>query len=417
MEVWRARVLTAEHPDEVRYEADARVAVADGRFTAVGPWAGGACDLDLRGEGVLVPGFVDAHVHLPQSRIVGAASGPLLDWLKTSTFPEEARFADRAHADAVSQAFTVALRQAGTTFAMAYGSVHHGAAEAMFEALDRSGLRALAGPVWMDEGAPEALLRPPEASEATVEALVDRWHGHEDRLGVAVVPRFALSCSAGAMRRAAAVAERHDLVVTTHLSEHPDECRAACEVHGAPDYLAVYEDVGLLRPGAVFAHCIHLSDDEWDRFAAAEAVVAHCPDSNDFLGSGGMPLDPVIGRGVRLALGTDVAAGRSFRVGHVASSAFDNALRQGRRTAPARWLWVATVGGATALGVPDTGRIAPGFRADAAVHPVPPWVDEAEGVLAHLLLTRDAGPVARMWVQGRAVDVPQGPWWRGLPAR
>ena len=399
----RTRLLTPDGPDRARWLPDALVEIDPaGRITAVGPWDGGPCDQDLR-PGVLTPGFVDVHLHYPQTRILGSASGPLLDWLQASTFPEEAAFADTAHAATVARAFTAALAAAGTTLCQAYGSVHPQAAQALFEALDARGLRAIAGPVLMDQGAPQALLLPAERALPALEALVDRWHGHDGRLQVAVIPRFALSCSRAMMEGAAALARDRGLWVATHLSENPAECRETTAMFGARDYLEVYERAGLVHDHTVLAHCIHLSPGEWDRLAAAGAVVAHCPDSNDFLGSGGMPLAEVDARGIPLGLGTDVAAGRSFRVPRIASSAHDNALRQGLRPPPSRWFWQATRGGALALKQDQVGSVEVGMEADLVLHDLPSWVEGGEQALSWLLFHHDAPAPRKTWVRGRLV--------------
>lgn len=399
----RARLLDPASPADTTWLPDALVEIDPlGRIAAAGPWDGGPCDEDLR-PGVLTPGFVDVHLHYPQTRILGSASGPLLDWLRTSTFPEETAFADPAHAASVATAFAAALAAAGTTLCQAYGSVHPAAAEALFQALADRGLRAIAGPVLMDQGAPAALLLPADRALPALEALVERWHGHDGRLQVAVIPRFALSCTPALMEGAAALARRRGLWVATHLSENPAECRETTAMFGARDYLEVYEEVGLVHDRTVLAHCIHLSPGEWDRLAAAGAVVAHCPDSNDFLGSGGMPLAELDARGVQLGLGTDVAAGRSFRVPRIASSAHDNALRQGLRPPPARWFWQATRGGALALGQAHLGSVRAGMDADLALHDLPTWVDTGDQALSWLLFHHDAPAPRRTWVRGRLV--------------
>jgi guanine deaminase len=407
MTAYRARVLTPDPAGSgawpLRWLPDAWVDVdAAGRFAAVAPYAGQPFDADLR-RGVLMPGFVDAHVHLPQTRIVGSASGPLLDWLARSTFPEEARFADPGHAAAVSRAFAAALAAAGTTLSFVYGSVHPAAAEAAFDALHARGLRAILGPVLMDDASPDALMLPVDVAIPALDALADRWHGRDGRLQVAAIPRFALSCTPRMLREAGDLARRRGLWVSTHLAENVAECAAATARFGAPDYLSIYEDAGLVHARSVYAHCIHLDDAAWDRFAAAGAVVAHCPDSNDFLGSGGMPIRAVLDRGVALGLGTDIAAGRSFRVLRTASHAFDNALRHGVALPPAALLWWATLAGARALGHGHVGAIQPGFDADFVWLDAPDWVDDADGALAWTLFYADAPAPRGTWVQGRRV--------------
>ena len=345
MPTWRTRVCSPASPQRVLWLSDAVVRVENGQIAEVAPYDGRPVDEDLR-PGVLLPGFVDTHLHAPQTRIVGSASGPLLEWLQQSTFPEEARFADPDHARAVSERFCTRLASAGTTLCLAYGSVHPEAADQLLAALDRRGLRAIAGPVLMDEHAPAELCLAPDRALPALVDLVDRWHGHDrDRLRVAVIPRFALSCSRAMLRGAARIAADRSLFVSTHLAETEAECRIATERFGTADYLEIYEAAGLIGPRTVLAHCIHLSSGAWDRLADAGAVVAHCPDSNDFLGSGSMPLPAVIDRGIPLGIGSDIAAGRSFRIPRILSSAHDNALRQHARVDPARLLWWGHAGG------------------------------------------------------------------------
>lgn len=398
----RCRALDPAAPDAVRWLSDAVLDVRDGRIHALGPYDGQPVDEDLR-PWVIAPGFVDAHLHFPQTRIVGAASGPLLDWLARSTFPEEERFADPTHAARVARVFCERLAAAGTTLSMVYGSVHASSADALFTALDRAGLRAIAGPVLMDANSPAALTIPAGRALADLADLADRWDGHDDgRLRVAVIPRFALSCSREMLAGAGRLAAERGLWVTTHLSENLEECRVARELFDAPDYLSIYEDAGLLHDRSVYAHCIHLSESEWDRFAAAGAVVAHCPDSNDFLGSGGMPIGAVRGRGIPVALGTDIAAGRTFRVPRIASSAYDNALRQGVSVDPRALFWLATRGGALALGEPRVGALTPGLDADLVALDVPDWAEREDEVLGWVLFDHDARP-RRTWVRGQVV--------------
>ena len=405
MTVLRARVLTPEGPGAVQWFEDAIVVIEGGRITHVGPFDGRSVDEDLR-PGVLTPGFVDAHVHFPQTRIVGAASGPLLEWLAKSTFPEEARFADPTHAKVVAKVFAAKLAASGTTLAFAYGPVFTAASDALLTEFARTGQRAIVGPVLMDANCPSELMVPREPAIEALDALADKWHGHEDRLFVAAIPRFALSCSAEIMRAGAELAQRRDLWVSTHLSENREECRVACEMFRTDDYLRVYEDAGILRSKSLFAHCIHLSDSEWERFANAGAVVAHCPDSNAFLGSGNMPLASVLERGIPLTVGTDVAAGRSFRIARTLSHAYDNALATGRPTLASELLWWGTRGGAEALGFANIGLLAPGYEADLVLWEVPPWAETAEAVLGALLFDGDLPAPRATWVGGRRV------YWR-----
>jgi guanine deaminase len=405
MTTYRASLLSPTAPTALRYLPDALVDV--GPTGVIGSVSEATADTradhDLR-PGVLVPGFVDAHIHYPQTRVVGRASGELLPWLAHTVFPEEARFADPAHARAVAATFCDNLAAAGTTLALVYGSAHPEAAEILFQTLDARGLRAIAGPVLMDRDCPEALRHPVDVAIPALAALAARWHGHDTgRLRVAVIPRFALSCTPELLAAAGALARRLDLPISTHLSENLDECALTCDRFAAPDYLRVYEDADLVRPGAVFAHAIHLSDSEWQRLRAAHAVLAHCPDSNDFLGSGGMAIEVARALGVPVAVGTDIAAGRTFRVPRVLSSAYDNACRRGAPLSPAELFWLGTRGGALALNTPEVGALEPGLDADMVLFDLPPDSADADSLVDALLFNHDAAPARATWVRGREV--------------
>ncbi|MFP2906045.1 amidohydrolase family protein, partial [Pyxidicoccus sp. 3LFB2] len=233
--------------------------------------------------------------------------------------------------------------------------------------------------------------------------LIERWHGHDaGRLRFCVTPRFALSCTSELMRGAARLAERHGLWMQTHLSENPEELRAtAAAFPTAKDYLGVYEDHGLVGSRSLFAHCIHLSEGEWERMAHRNVAVAHCPDSNFFLGSGCMPLRKATERGLRVGLGTDMGAGRTFSLRRVAASAYDAALVVQSPVTPEELLWRATAGGALALGLERVGRIAPGYEADLVAVDVPGHVSAEAALIDALLFRRDSGPVRATYVRGR----------------
>jgi guanine deaminase len=393
-------------PGEPRVDlvSDALIEIdASGRIAAAGPAPRGCAVAESHPGAVLMPGLVDTHLHFPQTRVIGSASGPLLEWLRRSVFPEEARFADAAYAAAVAVEFCDALIAQGTTCAAIYGSSHPPAVDALLSELSRRGLRALAGLTLMDRDAPAEVLLPAGEALDACAALVERWHDHDaGRLRVAVVPRFALSCSPALLRGAADLAAAHGLWIQTHLSENRDEVRATSAAFPeARDYLAVYQDHGLVGARTVLAHCIWLADAAWDRIASAGAAIAHCPDSNFFLGSGCMALRQATSRGVAVGLGTDVGAGRSFSVRRIAAAAYDTSLILGAPAAPEELLWLATAGGARALGLGDTvGRLAPGLDADVIAVPAP-GVDDALALIDSLLFRHDAGPVAATYVRGR----------------
>lgn len=364
----RGRVLNPVDPGRAQAFEDGFVRVApDGRIAELGPWsdrldAGAAVGL---GRALLLPAFVDAHVHLPQLPVRGCYGAPLLTWLARHVYPAEAAFADPAHAAAEAARFFQALAAAGTGTAAVFATVHPEATHRAFEAADASGLRIVMGKVLMDRDAPPALLEPAQDGIRETLALAERWEGAGGgRLHVAVTPRFAPSCSAELLAAAGAAAREAGLRVQTHLAESPDELEAVRRrFPDAPDYLAVYERAALAGERSIFAHAIHLGEAEFDRLAKAGAAVACCPSSNAFLGSGAFPLATARGSGVEIGLGSDVGAGPQLSL-----------LDAGRHLAyldrpPAEEvLYRATLGGARALGLDGTtGRIASGLAADLLV--------------------------------------------------
>ena len=368
-----------------------------------------ACEVpETRPGAVWLPGFVDTHVHYPQTRVMGRATGPLLDWLQQTIFPEESRFVDEAYAQAVADEFCGALARFGTTTAAVYGSSHAGATDVLFDTFARRGLRGLLGMTLMDRDAPEALLMSADLALAAAEELVQKWHGHDaGRLRYCVTPRFALSCTTPLMKGAAALAQKYDLWVQTHVAENTAEMAAvAAQFPDAHDYLAVYADHGLIGAKTVLAHCIWFDDDIWNRVATAGCSVSHCPDSNFFLGSGQMVLDAPTQRGIHVGLGTDVGAGRSFSLRRMAASAYDTALITGSSASAEALIWLATAGGAAALGLGDTiGALRPGYEADVIAIDLPPHSPrDGEGLWETLAFQQDAGPVTACYVRGQKVS-------------
>jgi len=362
------------------------------------------CELSETWPGaVVLPSFVDCHLHYPQTRILGSASGPLLPWLERSVFPEEAQFETLAHAASVAEEFCDAMIAQGTTCAGIFSSSHPGATQVLLETLDRRGLRALTGVTLMDRAAPDELTLDADRALAALEQLHAQWHGHDDRLHISVVPRFAISCTSELMRRAAAFADRHALLIQTHISENLDEIRVTAELFpDSADYLGVYEDHGLANARTILAHAIHFSEAEWTRAARADLRIAHCPDSNFFLGSGCMPLAAALDRGLRVGLGSDVGAGRTFSMRRVAAAAYDASLLVGARVDSEQLLWLATRGGARVLGHAEAlGCVAPGFDADLVAIDVPEG--DLSRILDALLFRHDAGPVRATLVRGRAL--------------
>lgn len=343
-----------------------------GRITDVGKAADvrkkhpGATIVDY-GEQWMLPGFVDAHVHFPQIDMIGAQGHSLLGWLERYTFPTEARFADRLVAEAAATRFVSELLHNGTTLAAIYASSHRASATALFEECDRRGIRAIIGKVSMDCDAPEALLHDVAEDVRDNIALIEKWHGHDGRLFAALTPRFALSCSESML---AAIAKLRKVYPTVYVQTHFAECTdELAEVKRRfpkdRDYLSVYDRFGLLGERTILGHGIHASDAEVERLASSRSVVAHCPSSNLFLGSGLFSMERMTNAGVRIALGTDVGGGTSYSLLRTMDEAYKVQRLQGRTTSPATLLYLATLGGARALGMGDvTGSFAPGKDAD-----------------------------------------------------
>lgn len=407
---YRASILTPHDDGSVHY-LERGLLLVDGRGVIddliEGEAAPSDCIVHELPGSLIVPGFVDTHVHYPQTRVIGSASGPLLDWLAKTIFPEESKFESEAYAKEVAVEFSQRCAAAGTTTVGAYSSSHQRATEVLFETLEETGLRAVIGLVLMERGCPEGLAVGSEAAMRAVRVLAERFHGMDrGRLQLAITPRFALSCSRESMEAAARTARELDLAIQTHIAEHPREGAATLEAHPyASDYLGVYEAVGLIGPRTILAHAIHLSDSEWDRVAAKNAKIAHCPDSNAFLGSGHMPIDQALSRGIVVGLGSDVAAGRTFDLRRAIAYAYDNALAtQAQLVDMAALFSMATLGGARVLGLErHIGALSKGRDADFVVLKRPSYAAGREGALRCATFASDLAPVTHTFVRGALV--------------
>ena len=380
---------------------------ADGVITSVSTDASDLEAHPITREGVVwMPGFVDTHIHFPQTMILGSASGPLLPWLQTSVFPEESKFVNEEHARHVAPIFCKNMLAQGTTCASVFSSSHPGATHILFETMHDLGMRGDVGLTLMNRGAPKALLLDTEAAMAACEELVERWHGADrDRLRFRVTPRFALSCTKDLLDAAGALAARYDLPIQTHISENPDEITATAKAFpDAEDYLGVYEDAGLLRKESLFAHGVWLNDREWDAIANIDAAISHCPDSNFFLASGPMPLKEVKARDIRMGMGSDIGAGRTFSLRKCCSRGYDASRLTESPTDAAELLWYATRGGAVALGRGEQiGLIAPGYDADLVAIRPPRQTNDASELCDLLVYIEDHNGVEEVCVRGKTL--------------
>lgn len=323
---------------------------------------------DRRGS-LILPGFIDAHVHYAQTDVIASPGRNVLHWLESRILPEEARFARREHADEVAEFFLAELARNGTTTAVVFGTVHRESVDAIFEAAARRNVRLAAGRVMMDRECPEELRDGGDDPRPHERGLIEKWDGH-GRLHYAITPRFAITSSEAQLRAAGELARAHPAAfVHSHLAEHPDEvARVRGLFPGARSYLDVYERFGLLRGRALFAHCLHVDDEDRRRMAAAGATAVACPTSNLFLGSGLFDFERADAAAMRVALGTDVGAGTSFSMLRTMAEAYKVAQMRGQPFGALRAFHMATLGAAKALGLDDRiGSFAPGREADFIV--------------------------------------------------
>ena len=358
----------------VEYLDDGVLIVEDGCIVDVGAaetLLGDAGSLQVHDhrDKLIVPGFIDCHVHFPQLDIIAAYGTQLLDWLQNYAFPIEKKLADRAYADEIAAVFLDGLLENGTTSALVFGTVHEHSADAIFEAAEARDMRIIAGKVLMDRNCPDDLRDDATKAYTESKALIERWHG-KSRLGYAITPRFALTSSDEQLAAAGKLAgEFPDVWIHTHLSENLAEVEAVADLF--PDrrsYLDVYDYFGLLRERSVFAHCLHLDEADRSCMATAGAAAAFCPTSNLFLGSGLFDLEAMRSNGIRCGLGTDVGGGTSLSMLRTASEAYKVSQLRGQTLPATRALFLATLGAAEALYIDDkVGNFVVGKEADFVV--------------------------------------------------
>lgn len=357
----------------MNYIADGACRVQDGRILAFGgsetitPKADEPV-LDYRGK-LIVPGFVDTHIHYPQVDVIASYGSQLLDWLEKFTFPCESRFHNPAIAAETATFFLDELLNNGTTTALVFGTSHAQSVDAFFTECAKRKLRMIAGKVMMDRNAPDELLDTASSSYEDSKALIQRWHG-KDRLGYAVTPRFAPTSTREQLDAAGKLLEEFpDVHLQTHLSENVKECEWVSTLFPeSRDYLDVYEQSGLVRKRSVFAHSIHLSDREWTALADKEASISHCAMSNLFIGSGLFNYSRAVKENVRVGLGTDVGGGDSFSLLRACNETYKVQQLQNTSVSPASLLYLATLGGAKALDLDEhIGNFSIGKEADMVV--------------------------------------------------
>ena len=387
MEAFRGSILHfVDDPDRVpeqesyRYFEDGILLVDDGAVSAVGPadelitTLPSDTTITNCPNSLIMPGFVDTHIHYPQTEMIAAYGEKLLQWLDTYTFPVESKFSDPVYAREISDRFLDELLRCGTTTALVFGSVHKESIEAFFEACEQRNLRMIAGKVMMDRNAPDYLVDTAESAYQDSKALIEKWHDR-GRLRYAVTPRFSPTSTPEQLLKAGQLMEEHPGVyLHTHMSENADEVVWVEELFPECDhYLHTYDAAGLLGRRSVFAHCIHLNDAEWDRLSETGSNIAFCPTSNLFLGSGLFNLKRAVEKNIGVGLGTDVGGGTSFSILQTIAEAYKVQQLRGEKLTPFKAFYLATLGGARVLDMDDLiGNFEPGKEADFIIMDMAP---------------------------------------------
>jgi len=406
----------------VRFIADGLLVIEDGRIAAIGeaaqllPTLPPDTTVTEHGAALIMAGFIDLHIHLPQTRVIASYGAQLMQWLERYTYVEEAKYADPAVAEAGAAFFLGELARNGTTTAVVYGSVHPVSVEALFRQSAARGSAMIAGKVMMDRNAPAELLDSVQSSYDDSKALILRWHG-KFRQRYAVTPRFAVTSSDAQLEAAGALLEEHgEVYLQTHLAENQAEIAAALALFPARhNYTEIYQHFGLLGPRSLFGHCLHLSETELDLLADSQSVAVACPTSNLFLGSGLFDRNHFQHRAkpVRTGIATDVGAGTSFSMLRTLAEAYKVQQLRGHALAPLDAFHWITRGNAAALGLQDEiGSLSVGCFADLVV-----LDSRATPAMAHrmercesldeelfvLMTLGDDRAVGEVYLQGRAV--------------
>jgi guanine deaminase len=426
LKVYRARVFTPvadPFPTETEisttyvYHDDGFIAVDGDRIVGVGDFQDMPRDssalIQLGRDALVVPGFVDTHLHAPQLEMIGSYGGHLLEWLNRYTFPTEAKFRDPLHAAVIARAFFDELLRNGTLCALIFSTIHAEATEIFFAEAERRGFRGIIGKTMMDRNAPPALLENPRESYEQSRVLLQKWH-KRGLLRYAITPRFAptstpeLLEAAGQLKR-----EFPDAYVHTHISENQNEVLWVQQLFDEAEYADVYDRYGLLDERAVLAHGVWLTAEELDLLARRGARIAHCPNSNLFLGSGLFRLHRTLQAGVGVGLGTDIGAGTTPSMFTAMADAYKVQQVQGVSLSPFHLWYLATLGGARTLSLDgEIGSIEPGKSADFLVLDLraTPLVsmrsDRAssiEDLLAGLIFMGDDRVVKSRFIAGRDV--------------
>ncbi|MCI2400524.1 guanine deaminase [Aliiroseovarius subalbicans] len=364
----------ADPDDVVTHHSQGAVAIDGGRITDVGPaeqlrTAYPHAQVTDYGGALISPGFIDTHVHYPQTAIIASWGKRLIDWLNAYTFPEETRFHDASHAQDIADTYFDLVTANGTTTTVSYCTIHPESVNAYFGAAQSRGLRVLGGKTCMDRNAPDGLRDTAQSAYDDSKALLEKWHG-QDRLSYVITPRFAPTSTPEQLAALGALWGEHpDCLMQTHISEQSEEIAWVADLFPqARDYLDVYESFGLVGPGALMGHAIHLTERERARMLERDVSLIHCPTSNTFIGSGLFDMGGLMAEGHRIGLATDTGGGSSFSMLRTMAAAYEVAHLKGTTLHPAQLWWLATAGSARAIQMEDRiGTLAPGMEADLAI--------------------------------------------------
>ena len=368
------------------------------------------------GDHLLMAGFIDAHVHYPQTGIIASWGKRLIDWLNSYTFPEEMRFGDPAYAAEIAALWCDLALLNGTTTAASFCTIHPESVEALFSEAQARGMRMVAGKTCMDRNAPGGLRDTAQTAYDDSKALIEKWHGR-DRLTYAITPRFSPTSTPEQLAAMGALwAENPSCLMQTHLSEQVEEIKWVRELFpDARDYLDTYEQHGLIGKGAIMGHSIYLEPREIERMAETGTAIVHCPTSNAFIGSGMCDVPGLHGRGIPVGLATDTGGGSSFSMLRTMAAAYDIGQLRGGILHPAQLLWLATVGSARALCLDDKiGNLAAGMEADIVVidlhstRAIKQRAKRAEDIWSAIfptIMMGDDRAIAQVYVGGKPVNV------------
>lgn len=369
------------------------------------------------GTALISAGFIDAHVHYPQTAIIASWGKRLIDWLNSYTFPEEMRFSNLAYAQEIANRYFDLTLSNGTTSFCSYATIHPESVEAIFTAAQARGSRIWAGKTCMDRNAPDGLCDTAQSAYDDSARLLSRWHG-QGRLSYVITPRFSPTSTEDQLEALGSLWAAHPTcLMQTHLSEQTDE---VAWVHSlfptARDYLDTYERHGLLGRGALYGHAIWLTEREKARLREVDASLIHCPTSNSFIGSGLFALGPLKDAGHRIGLATDTGGGSSFSMLRTMAAAYEVAQLSGRSLHPAQLWWLATQGSARALHADhQIGNLAPGMEADLVVLDLAstPAIAQATGrandlwqALFPTIMMGDDRAIREVWVAGQRIKRP-----------